>query len=276
MKENERWLERVRRREDINSLKEDYPEIDIKIIVDWDAIENIENTRRPYFRMRGKPVTQEQAFEIIRRTEGILGDIDRIRHSGEYFRCCNFHNSLIDPPQSLATGGWAHPDGMIGYNYFTDKYPDMKCLLEEWCGYLTAFPYLDFVIALTHWNEIPPEIWEMSLDGATEEENDTWPSGFFEIEEYDQKFLDAVEMGLYVHDKQIEVLSREDIIAKYTEYENLYGQSRERYISPCDKINSVPEIDVPYLKRCIEAYGLNVEEEWSMASVRYAGRWPEL
>ena len=42
---------------------------DIQVIIDPEAAGMDFDVRRPYFRMRGKPVTEEQAFDIIRQTD---------------------------------------------------------------------------------------------------------------------------------------------------------------------------------------------------------------
>lgn len=58
--------------EGLNLLpKEEYDrfvEIELSISDDKEVQRYI-STRRPYYRMRGKPISEEQAFEIIRRTE---------------------------------------------------------------------------------------------------------------------------------------------------------------------------------------------------------------
>lgn len=42
---------------------------DIQVIVDPEVAGMEFSVRQPYFRMRGRPVTEEQAFDIIRRTD---------------------------------------------------------------------------------------------------------------------------------------------------------------------------------------------------------------
>lgn len=53
------------------------------------------NVRRPYYRMRGKPVTKEQAFELIRRTDNFFAGINEIHYSGDFVSAVNFSNHLI-------------------------------------------------------------------------------------------------------------------------------------------------------------------------------------
>ena len=50
---------------------EKHSEIEIVIAGD-ESVNLVRNVRRPYYRMRGVPVTREQAFDIIRRTDSSL------------------------------------------------------------------------------------------------------------------------------------------------------------------------------------------------------------
>lgn len=50
---------------------EKHSEIEIVIAGD-ESVNLVRNVRRPYYRMRGVPVTREQAFDIIRRTDRFL------------------------------------------------------------------------------------------------------------------------------------------------------------------------------------------------------------
>ena len=57
-------------------------------------------------------------------------------------------------------------------------------LVTEWFYKLKSFPYLDLVIGITNWDEIS---WD---------EDDT--------------FEKAIQMGIYVHDKCIELLNKQN------------------------------------------------------------------
>ena len=69
----------------------------IQVITDPEVAGIDFNVKRPYFRMRGRPVTEEQAFDIIRRTDTF------------------FHQQIMykDPPKSkvLAPYQWT-PKGL--------------------------------------------------------------------------------------------------------------------------------------------------------------------
>lgn len=211
--------------------------------------------RRPYYRMRGKPVAEEQAFDIIRRTDMFFGGIylsDGIRGHSDFVGSLNFNNWLINGNHYPMGYGWVHTDGTIGSNAITQKYPEMEEFIAEWFRYLMAFPYLDLVIAITNWDEIPPEAWY----------DDTLRDSFYK-EKYDEEFYKAIEIGIRVKDKTIQVLGPESTIKLYKEYEEKYGVEREKYEPEYYQDRGIAQVDLAYLKRCIESYGLNAEKELS-------------
>ena len=64
--------------------------------------------------MRGKPVTKEQAFELIRRTDNFFAGINEIRYSGDFVSAVNFSNHLIHKNHFPQGYGWIHADGTVG------------------------------------------------------------------------------------------------------------------------------------------------------------------
>ena len=62
--------------------------------------------RWPYYRMRGKPVTEEQEFEVIRRTERCVCPLFYNSHPYEVVSSCYFKNWWLDPHHFPAHYGW--------------------------------------------------------------------------------------------------------------------------------------------------------------------------
>ncbi len=55
------------------------------------SLEKLSCVRRPYYRMRGRSVTKEQAFEIIRRTDSFFSIyMDEIGYHEDFVHACNF------------------------------------------------------------------------------------------------------------------------------------------------------------------------------------------
>lgn len=215
--------------------------------------------RRPYYRMRGKSVTKEQAFDIIRRTDRFFGDIDSIREHDDFVGGGHFDNWLIDRNHYPYGYGWIHVDGTVGLNGITYKYPELYEFINECFHKLRCFPYLDLVVVITDWDEIPAEAWENL-------ESDFHDKRLFEYKDYDKKFYEAVVLGICIHDKTVEVLRPADAVKKYKEYASLYEKSREIYIPEYYEEHGIEQVDLPYLKKCIESYGLNADEVLSKIS----------
>lgn len=115
---------------------------------------------------------------------------------------------------------------------------------------MMAFPYLDLVIAITDWDESPPSA----------------ASGFtYKCNPYDRTiptFEESIVCGIWVHDQVLEIMSPKRTVKKYAEYVKLYeGKNRDKYLPEYYQDNGIVQADENYLKRCIEAYGLNADEE---------------
>lgn len=186
---------------------EKHSEIEIAIAGD-ESVNPVRNVRRPYYRMRGVPVTAEQAFDIIRRTDRFLNFyVSAVRSHEDYIGCVNFENCLIQKNHYPTGYGWIRADGTIGANATTQKYPTVREFIEEWYKLLYAFPYLNLIIAVTGWNEGP---W--GDETVSEEE-----------------FCKEVAVGIYVHDRKIEILNPPNTIAKYKGYNKRYGTPPEKF-----------------------------------------------
>lgn len=208
------------------------------------------SVRRPYYRMRGKPVTEEQAFELIRRTDNFFRGIDEIRHSDDFVGCNNFDNWLVHANHTPRGYGWVHTDGTIGNNSITQTYPELYEFIGEWFEKLRKFPYLDLVIAVTCWDELPNALWEDLGNKAKRRE----------MELSDDLFFSGVVLGIYIHDKILEVLNPRQAIRRYKEYARRYEKNKEVYISEYYQENGIVQVDLPYARRCVKAYGLNADE----------------
>lgn len=221
---------------------EKHSEIEIVIAGD-ESVNLVRNVRRPYYRMRGVPVTREQAFDIIRRTDRFFDYGSAVCNHKDYIGCMNFDNWLIQKNHYPTGYGWIHADGTIGTNATTQKYPTVREFIEEWYKLLYAFPYLDLIIAVTWWNEGP---W--GDETVSEEE-----------------FCKEVAVGIYVHDRKLEILNPSDAIAKYKEYNKRYGTPPEKFEREYYKRHKyerykIEQAKPAYLRKCIEAYGLDADK----------------
>lgn len=225
-----------------------YCEYSIEITDDED-IYSVESIRRPYYRMRGKKVTREQAFDIIRRTDNFFSwYMDDVSCNKDYVGGCNFDNWLIQKNHYPEGYGWIHVDGTVGCNSITQKYPTVMECVCEWLTNLIEFPYLDLVIAFTFLNE-----------GIIYDSEDNYSN----IDDNDNDFADVVLMGIEIHDKQIKVTSSKEAVDKYNEYDNKYGVNAQIYKPEYYGDNKIIQVDEDYLRKCIESYGLDADKELS-------------
>lgn len=229
-----------------------------EVNIDEDMDEYDSCVRRPYYRLRGKPVTEEQAFDIIRRTDDIFDfDIEVPYESDRLRTVYHIRNIWFNRNHFPSDMGWIHRDGTVGGNGITGKYPEFEELFEEMLGLLLAFPYLDFVLAITDWEEMPYEMWEHLGD-----DDKVWKRKR-SIEDYDG-FYEAIEIGFWVHDNRIEVLNPKNAAKKFKEYEQKYEVKTPGYYAAYYNMdNKIIPCDVDYLKRCIAAYGMDPEETLS-------------
>ena len=193
---------------------------------------------RTYYRKR------RAAIDIIRRTDRFLNFyVSAVRSHEDYIGCVNFENCLIQKNHYPTGYGWIRADGTIGANATTQKYPTVREFIEEWYKLLYAFPYLNLIIAVTGWNEGP---W--GDETVSEEE-----------------FCKEVAVGIYVHDRKIEILNPPNTIAKYKEYNKRYGTppekfEREYYEKHKYERYKTEQANPAYLRKCIEAYGLDADK----------------
>lgn len=221
-----------------------------EIVVDENVKDFDSLVRRPYYRMRGKKVTAEQAFDIIRRVDNIFRLTDAIQNHPDYIGSLNFDSWIFDRHHYPQHYGWIHADGTVGCDGITQKYPDIDEFIAEWFIKMMAFPYLDLVIAVTDWDETPPS----SSGGFT-----------YKCNPYDRTiptFEESIVCGIWVHNPVLEIMGPKRTVKKYAEYVKLYeDKNRDKYLSEYYQDSGIVQTDENYLKKCIEAYGLNADEE---------------
>lgn len=197
-------------------------------------------TRRPYYRMRGKSVTEEQAFDVIRKTDHYI--TWNFRYSNRLEKCIHFDNEWLRDSPFLTRFGWMHPDGIAGINWHTNKYPTFLELLAELMEYQSFFPFLDFTVTITWWDEYPPYTESGSYKGINDEVLGQCP-----------EFLDNVAFGVCLNGNSIGFLGKERAIKAYQKYDELYSNPDYRVYIPelCENHNVDMEA---YFQRCIASF----------------------
>lgn len=204
--------------------------------------------RRPYYRMRGKPVSEEQAFDLIRRTDNFFCGMNVVRSLPDYVGSYNFDNWVLQQNHFPLGYGWVHVDGTIGCNAITQKYPSQSEFIMEWVEKIFKFPYLDLMIALTDWDEIPPRL--LMSDDYDDD---------FETSEWDESFMSDIVLGVQVSNNTVKLLSADNARKVYRQYDGLYGKDRDKFKSDYYDSRGIRQADFGYLRRCIASYGLDAD-----------------
>ncbi len=238
---------------DINEYSQFYHQItkNTKLIIDDGMEEYASNARRPYYRLRGKKITEDQAFEIIRRTDRLSPWSLEIP-CDDLIEPINIRNNWTRNNYYPSPSGWVHPDGIIGINDITGKYPELEELIDDLLILIHYFPYLDFVMAITSWDEIPPYLWK-KLSELRNHTYDDYPD-----------FFDNIMIGFWVHNGTIEVMSPERTAIVYSEYDKKYGEKNQKIYCPEYYMDFQPDvISDDFVKRCYNAYGVDEIPETS-------------
>jgi len=164
----------------------------------------------PQMLTTGRPISEEQAKEIIRRTDSFFckgydgndhafnrwvretvgmppsyQDYDRkdmppiedVRAMEQDFlqrwKCVDTHyvnNSWVSSAFISGPHGWCHPDGSIGFIDNVGKWPSIQSVAIDWCMIAETFPFLDIGVTL------------MSGEDCEVEDGDCEPVISFKIE----------------------------------------------------------------------------------------------
>lgn len=81
----------------------------------------------------------------------------------------------------------------------------------------------------------------------------------------EEEFCKEVAVGIYVHDRKLEILNPSDTIAKYKEYNKRYGTLPEKFERGYYERHKyerykTEQANPEYLRKCIEVYGLDADK----------------
>lgn len=179
--------------------------------INWDS-----GARRPYYRLRGKKVTKEQAFDVISRTDGYCSDLNSDLRYNDIKRCHNdkqvfllhFANWWLNKNHYPQQMGWIRPSGIVGGNGITDKYPDIFEVFDDIMDIVLNFPYLEFVVGITYLDEGVLD-WS-AYHPVTLDDSDT------------EEFAELLDLVISVVNGEIKFLTGEEAIKEYTKYASVF------------------------------------------------------
>ena len=183
----------------------------IEITFDEETTDWISRESCPYYRIRGQKITAEQAAEII----------DSVNYPPLAYDENSHEKLCLENIEHLVKS-----DGTVGINSTSTTYPDINTVIQDVLQLKIRFPYLDFVMAISWWDEFSFEVWANGL-----RENEYINGKLYEYED----FIKCLDLGIWVHDNKIEILNSKHASKKYKEYDKLYSDTDLRkYITGSD------------------------------------------
>lgn len=198
--------------------------------------------RRPAYRLRGRPVTPDEAVKIIAECDDLFSYAYRLKGS---VSCSFLRMSYFDIAHAYNEHhGWVHPDGMIAQNSSSGiKNPIIREIMEDIYGVAENYPFLDMTVAVSKWDEICPAAYNLPVD--------QWK--YYD----DGSFADSIELGLHIHDRVIEVVRPGRAAELYEEYDRLYDSAdRRKFFTDYYREYAMNAIGRGLLEKCLDVYGI--------------------
>ena len=164
--------------------------------------------RRPYYELVGKTITHEQAIQFM--AENDWGK----EESGLSLACWSCYDNESHNPNGY---GIVHPDGMVGLNGILYKWPEPMDYLMEMFMFTVKYPFLEFVIRVSFWNE--------GYDYSKDEELGSFA---YPPEEVDDSML----FGYVVEHGSIRLLSAKKINKEFHRWKKTYHKGEQ--VKLCD------------------------------------------
>lgn len=219
-----------------------------RISIDEEVREFDSYVKRPYYQMRGKKISKEQAMEVIARNSDYLtGPFSPLSKQSEARKklvpSINFNQWWFEKNHYPMHYGWCHPSGVVGSNAITTKYPNITEFAEEMFSWAVSFPFLDLMIAVSDWNEDP--YWSEAPGYQGREQQDAY--------EVYADFTDNIQIGIWLHDKTVEFMNPKNAAKKYLEYAEKYEEKDPRiYVPDYYQDRNYFPCDEEYLSKCLE------------------------
>ena len=109
-----------------------------------------QSPRWPYVSIRGRTVSPDRAIDILSRSGCSCGLVPPPEQPGLFSR--GFPNEW----DGDGCCGWCRPDGRLGYDGTVWKNPSLDEIFQDVLETARVFPWLDFTVAVSDWEEMPP------------------------------------------------------------------------------------------------------------------------
>lgn len=225
----------------------------------------------PYYQLRGKRLSRENALDMIARTALVLWDSEwyveelerqskqlardykqwriEIGKKGYIGGGHHFDNYYIENRYAHCSGGYVWPDGRVGRNCVMEKFPRMGETVVELMNWALKFPYLDIILVITKYDFMYEEKYEASCND--EEDWDDY------LRPYRPITVDDAALCIHVKSGNIHFLKPEDGLQKLAEYNAFYTKEDRRQFATSAyyyHTNDMP-FDEEYLVRLLTYFG---------------------
>lgn len=240
----------------------------------------LSGVRRPLVLHRGKPITKEQAIQLI------VGEEPLFRRGNDERDC------MFDPRGNRGVlknifyrrgydwlSTWVHSDGTIGGNLiYLGKYPEIYDILPDYIHLAGKYPFLDMVVSYTSYNECCCYFCDGDRSGGCRDcgpylgkirrykDADWNPDPDFEelyFRSWDTGHVRSdigkdVELTIWIHEGKTEVLFGDKAKAKFVEYNKQYCSPEYDFMFSADlysyKSNCICSKE--FVEECFEYAGM--------------------
>lgn len=243
-----------------------YDKVDFEMVGEVQLLLEGNGARRPGYQIRGRKLSPEQAFDVLANSDEVFrtyindttytslfrgqqppADVDQVQSAMVKDRILStpyrhIGNKFLQKENFPWYSGFVTPAGDVGCNWWAYKYPEyFEVFVDVWV-FAARFPYLEFVVAVTDWNERSPE-WS---DAEDESDEPLFWDNSKELQR-DLKYC------LYVHDGAVEILSD---LNKYFEFDALYSDKRVFEVEDYYKQEKRNVMSWDFAYRMITVHGL--------------------
>ncbi len=116
--------------------------------------QHVANTRRPLILFRGKPVTAEQTMQVITGEEPLFGEGSKEAGWWDPRKDRGVLKNIFYRQGYNWLSTWLYSDGTIGGDLIClEKYPELHEILPDYIHLAGRYPFLDMTVSFTTWDE---------------------------------------------------------------------------------------------------------------------------
>lgn len=240
-----------------------------------DVLDTIRATAKAFYVLRGKPVTKDQAAQIIAKLESLFqpwGMVESEKMNGELdlpetypwdgITCSNFIIDVFSGWKLCQT--WVHEDGTIGSNSALSYQASVYEVVEDLLQLAEHFPYLEFVMLVAGYDlmsSVKAHLKGKTYSGDVPMYATAWDVDLMSMNE--SEYLQNCVYGMSLKNQQIRIMKGDTAVAEYKKFSQKYVQRPFSFYSA--KEAYVYDASYTLFKRICEIRGVKdmaIELKW--------------